>query len=313
MSTSATVRVNAPMRGVVCMLVSVLILTLSDTLTKWLSTGYPAGQLICLRSLAALLLVFAWSASRRRISELRIHNPGAHLVRGLFACAGSFMFVVGIGYMPLANAMSIGFAGPLMVTALAGPLLAEQVGWRRWIAVIVGFGGVLVILRPGAEGFHWAAAVLLIGVCFSTARDIVTRRISATENSSALLATTSACMVVIGLASVVQGWSMPGLRDGAMIALSGLLIGCGHYLQIEAFRQAEAAMVVPFRYTALLWATVFGWLVFGDLPTVATLIGASLVIASGLFILYRERKVGSTRTPSRRPLVKIPGYREDGA
>jgi len=312
MSSSAVARVNAPMRGVICMLASVLILTLSDTLTKWLTTGYPAGQLICLRSLAALLLVFVWSASRRRSIELRVHNPGAHLVRGLFACAGSFMFVVGIGYMPLANAMSIGFAGPLLVTALAGPLLGEHVGWRRWGAVVVGFGGVLVILRPGAEGFHWAAAVLLIGVCFGTARDIVTRRISATENSSALLATTSGCMVVLGLTSVVQGWNMPGLRDSAMIALSGLLIGCGHYLQIEAFRQAEAAMVVPFRYTALLWATLFGWLVFGDLPTAATLIGASLVIASGLFILYRERKVASTRPSPARPLVKIPGYREGG-
>lgn len=310
MSSSAPVRVNAPLRGVTCMLTSVFILTLSDVLTKWLTAGYPAGQLICLRSLAALLLVLAWSAPRRRRAGLRIRNPGAHLVRGVFACAGSFMFVLGIGYVPLANAMSIGFAGPLLITAMAGRMLGEQVGWRRWSAVLVGFGGVLVILRPGAEGFHWAAAVLLVGVCFGSMRDIVTRRISATENSSALLVTTSACMVVFGFISVFQGWTLPGLHDAAMILLSGLLIACGHYLQIEAFRHAEAGTVVPFRYTALLWATLLGWIVFGDLPTFATLIGASLVIVSGMFILYRERQLGGRRSLSDRPLVRIPGYRE---
>lgn len=304
------VRVNEPLRGVICMLASVFILTLSDLLTKWLTAGYPPGQLICLRSLTALILLLAWTAPRRGWSALRVRHPGAHLVRGVFACAGSFMFVIGIGYIPLANAMSIGFAGPLLITAMAGPMLGEQVGWRRWSAVLVGFCGVLVILRPGAEGFHWAAPVLLLGVCFGTARDIVTRRISATENSSSLLATTSACMVVFGFASIFQGWNLPGLRDSIMLIGSGFLIGCGHYLQIEAFRHAEAGTVVPFKYTALLWAILFGWLVFGDVPTVATLMGASLVIASGLFILYRERRVGGSRSLSGRPLVRIPGYRE---
>jgi drug/metabolite transporter (DMT)-like permease len=282
-------------------------------LTKWLTAGYPAGQLICLRSLTALILVLAWSAPRRRWTGLRARNPGAHLVRGVFACAGSFMFVIGISYIPLANAMSIGFAGPLLITAMAGPMLGEQVGWRRWSAVLVGFCGVLVILRPGAEEFHWSATVLLIGVCFGSLRDIVTRRISASESSSSLLVTTSACMTIFGAISVFQGWNLPGLRDAAMLMTSGLLIGCGHYLQIEAFRQAEAGTVVPFRYTALLWASVLGWLVFGDVPTMVTLAGASLVIVSGLFILYRERKLGGSRSSSGRPLVKIPGYREDRA
>ena len=313
MSVPTPARVNAPLRGVTCMLAGVFILTLGDVLTKWLTASYPPGQLICLRSLTALLLVLAWCAPRRRRSSLRIRNPGAHLVRGLFACAGSYMFVMGIGHMPLANAMSIGFAGPLLITACAGRMLGEQVGWRRWSAVLVGFCGVLVILSPGAEGFHWAAPVLLLGVCFGTARDVVTRRISATENSSSMLVTTNACMVGLGFASIVQGWNLPGLADSAMLMGSGLLTASGHYLQIEAFRQAEAGTVVPFKYTALLWATLLGWLVFGDVPTLATLMGAALVIASGLFILYRERQVGSRRTLSGRPLVAIPGYREDRA
>ena len=306
------VRASAPFRGVMCMLVSVFILTLSDVLTKWLTAGYPAGQLICLRSLAALLLILAWSTPRRRWTGLRVRNPGAHLVRGIFACAGSFMFVVSIGHIPLANAMSIGFAGPLLITAMASRMLGEQVGWRRWSAVLVGFLGVLVILRPGAAGLHWAAPVLLVGVCFGSLRDIVTRRISATESSSSLLATTSACMVVFGLLSALQGWNLPGLRDAFLLVLSGLLIGCGHYLQIEAFRHAEAGTVVPFRYTALLWATLFGWLVFGDVPTLATLTGAGVIIISGLFILYRERQLGGRRSASGRALVRIPGYREFG-
>ena len=168
--------------------------------------------------------------------------------------------------------------------------------------------GVLVILRPGAAGFHWAALVLLVGVVFGSLRDIVTRRISATESSSSLLVTTNLCMVLFGLTSIVQGWNMPDFRDGAMLLLSGVLIGCGHYLQIEAFRHAEAGAVVPFRYTALIWASVFGWLIFGDVPATATVMGAVLVIASGLFILYRERKLGGRRPSSQGTLVRIPGY-----
>jgi len=292
------------------MLCSVFILTLSDVLTKWLAAGYPPGQLICLRSLAVLLLILILSTPRRRWTGFRIHNPGAHVVRGVFACAGSFLFVLGIGHVPLANAMSIGFAGPLLITALAVPMLGEQVGWRRWSAVLVGFAGVLVILRPGAEGFHWAALALLCGTVFGSLRDIVTRRISATESSSSLLITTNACMVAFGLLSIMQGWNLPTLRDGALLAASGLLIGSGHYLQIEAFRQAEAGTVVPFRYTALLWATLFGWLVFGDIPGPATFAGAALVIASGLFILYRERRLGPRTRVTRRALVRIPGYKE---
>jgi drug/metabolite transporter (DMT)-like permease len=237
MSVLAPVRVNAPLRGVTCMLASVFILTLSDVLTKWLTAGYPAGQLICLRSLAALLLILAWSAPRRRWGALRVRNPGAHLVRGLFACAGSYMFVMGIGHMPLANAMSIGFAGPLLITACAGPMLGEQVGWRRWSAVLLGFCGVLVILRPGTEGFHWAAPVLLLGVCFGTARDIVTRRISATENSSAMLATTSDRQwIVHSLSRALLGYEPVFVRP-ALSPNSGLRRGARKQGQCHALKR----------------------------------------------------------------------------
>jgi drug/metabolite transporter (DMT)-like permease len=298
----------APLRGVACMLVSVLLLTVSDVLTKLLTAGYPPGQLICLRSLTVLAVVLALSTPRRRWTGLRIRSPGAHLTRGVFACAGSFLFVLAIGHVPLANAMSIGFAGPLLITALAAPMLGEQIGWRRWSAVLVGFAGVLVILRPGAQGFHWAMLALLTGTVFGSLRDIVTRRISATESSSSLLLTTSLCMVGFGLLSLAQGWNMPTAGDAGLMVAAGMLIGSGHYLQIEAYRHAEAGTVVPFRYTALLWAMLLGWLVFGDLPDTAMLGGASLVVASGLFILYRERR--SDRVPGG-PRLPIPGYRWD--
>jgi len=307
--TDEAPRASAPLRGIVCMLASVFILTLSDVLTKWLTAGYPPGQLICLRSLVILALVLAVSAPRRRWTGLRMRSPGAHFTRGVFACAGSFLFVLGIAHVPLANAMSIGFAGPLVITALAGPMLGEKVGWRRWSAVLVGFAGVLVILRPGPEGFHWAALVLLAGTLSGSLRDLVTRRISATESSTSLLLSTNLCMVAFGLLSVVQGWNMPGPRDAAMLVLSGALIGSGHYLQIEAFRHAEAGAVVPFRYTSLLWAMLAGWLVFGDVPAAGMLAGATLVIASGLFIFHRERRLGGGRPGPAGPGVRIPGYR----
>lgn len=310
-ATVGAPRAGAPLRGIVCMLASVFILTLSDVLTKWLTAGYPPGQLICLRSVVILVLVLVVSAPRRRWTGLRMRSPGAHFTRGVFACAGSFLFVLGIKHVPLATAMSIGFAGPLVITALAGPMLGERVGWRRWSAVLVGFVGVLVILRPGAEGFHWAALVLLAGTLAGSLRDIVTRRISATESSTSILLSTNLCMVAFGLLSVVQGWNLPGPGDAALLVLSGVLIGSGHYLQIEAFRNAEAGAVVPFRYTSLLWATLLGWLVFGDVPAPGMLSGAALVIASGLFILHRERRLGGGRPRPSGPGVRIPGYRAD--
>jgi drug/metabolite transporter (DMT)-like permease len=303
-------RPGAPLRGVLSMLASVLLLTLSDALTKLLSTGYPPGQIICMRSLIVIGFVLVLSTPRRRWTGLRIRSPGAHFTRGVFACAGSFLFVLAISHVPLANAMSIGFAGPLLITALAGPMLGEHVGWRRWCAVLVGFLGVLVILRPGAQGFHWAAMLLLAGTWFGALRDIVTRRISATESSSSLLLTTNSCMVGFGLLSLLQGWNMPQPLDAAWLALSGVLIGSGHYLQIEAYRHAEAGTVVPFRYTALLWAMLMGWLVFDDVPDASMLGGASLVVASGLFILHREGRVGGAVQP-RSARLRIPGYRWD--
>ena len=306
--TPGSARPGAPLRGVVCMLLSVLLLTISDALTKLLTTGYPPGQIICMRSIVVIGFVLVLSTPRRRWTGLRIRSPGAHLTRGVFSCAGSFLFVIAIGHVPLANAMSIGFAGPLLITALAAPMLGERIGWRRWCAVLVGFIGVLVILRPGPQGFHWVALLLLAGTWFGSLRDIVTRRISATESSSSLLLTTNLCMVAFGLLSLVQGWNMPGPVDATWLLLSGMLIGIGHYLQIEAFRHAEAGTVVPFRYTALLWAMLMGWLVFGDVPDASMLSGASLVVASGMFILYRERQGAGSRRITGGTLMRIPGY-----
>ena len=304
-------RPGAPLRGVACMLVSVLLLTLSDALAKLLSAGYAPGQIICMRSIIVIGFLLVLFTPRRRWTGLRIRSPGAHLTRGIFACAGSFLFVLAIGHVPLANAMSIGYAGPLLITALAGPMLGERIGWRRWSAVLVGFIGVLVILRPGGLDYHWAALALLAGTWFGSLRDIVTRRISATESSSSLLLTTNLCMVAFGLLSLAQGWNMPGLLDATWLLASGVLIGTGHYLQIEAYRNAEAGTVVPFRYTSLLWAILIGWLVFGDIPDSSMLSGASLVIASGLFILYREKRVGGSSRPAGRARVRIPGYHWD--
>jgi drug/metabolite transporter (DMT)-like permease len=300
---------SVPLRGIICMLVSIVLLTVSDAIAKWLTVGYPPGQIICLRGVFVVLVILAFTAPRRRRTGLRLHNPRAHLVRAIFAAAATFLFVLGLTFMPLADAMAITFAGPLIITALAGPLLGEQVGWRRWSAVLVGFGGVVVMLRPGSGTLEWAALLLLLSTLCGGMRDIVTRRISVTESSTSMLLTTNLLLVAVGLLSIIQGWAMPTLFDAGLILLSGVLIGSGHWLQIEAFRWGQAATVVPFRYTTLLWAMLLGFLIWGDVPDAWMLGGASLVVASGLYILYREQRPG--RPPPRPVSVRIPGHRGD--
>ena len=224
--------------------------------------------------------------------SLRIVNWRVQLARGGCVLGASFLFIVAIRHMPLADITAMLFAAPLILTALAPTLLGEFVGWRRWTAVVVGFGGVLLMIRPSGEALLWPSLLTLAAMVFLALRDIATRRLSRTDSANAIMACTTACVALGGLTTALFGWRMPDLAGLGLLMATGILQGIGHYFLVSAFIHGEAVVVAPFRYFTLIWATLYGFLMFGDIPGWRTAAGAAVVIGSGLYIFYREARRG---------------------
>ena len=284
--------------AIACMIGAVAFLTASDALIKSMSTSYSVGQLLFIRSLFVWPWIVLFALRQGGLGTLRLKSTKGHVVRGILVIASTFLFVTGLQYLPLANAIAAIFMGPLFITAMAPLVLGERVGWRRWAAVSVGFLGVLVMVRPGTDAFQWALLFPITGAMCGGLRDLITRRISQAENTLAMLAMTTIAIMVAGVVSIPFGWGTFDIADLPKFALSGTLVTAGHYLMIDAFRRGEAGLVAPFKYTSLLWAIVIGFVAFGELPDSYTLAGAAIIIVAGLYVFYREtqlRKAASAR------------------
>jgi drug/metabolite transporter (DMT)-like permease len=284
-------RANAPGRAIAFMLFGTAILTVNDSILKWLSAAYPTGQIMCLRGLFVILpvAILVWRSGG--LAVLRVQNFRRHALRAACVVAGAFFFITGLRYMPLADAIAITFAGPLFLTALAQPFLGEAVGWRRWTAVLIGFVGVLMMVRPTGGAVQWVALLPLAGSLFGAFRDLITRKISTDESSIALLCTSTAGVVLAGFCTLPFGWKPVPAVDLGLLMASGILVGSAHFLLIECFRLAEAALVAPFKYSNMVWAILFGFVVWGDVPDPWTFTGAAIVVASGIYILHREAQL----------------------
>ena len=277
-------------KGIACMVAGGVLLTLSDAIMKWLTGTYPVGQIIFLRGVFVSIPVGLLVQRFGGLSVLRVHNVRGQAARAGLTVVSAFLFFTGLSYLPLADTIAINFVGPLFITVLATPVLGERVGLRRWVAVSIGFAGVVLMLRPGAESIRWAALLPLGSALAGAGRDIITRRISVSESSTAMLTYTTLTVALAGLCTYPLGWVSFRAADVALLAVGGFVQGSAQYLMIEAFRSAEAAMVAPLKYLSLVWAVVIGFLVWGDLPDTWVAAGSVLVIGSGLFIWYRERR-----------------------
>lgn len=286
-------------RAILAMLAGAFLLTLNDGLIKSLAATYPAGEVMFVRGLFVLPWVFVLARRDGGLRLLRVNNIKAQGVRGLCVIASSFLFINGLVFLPLADAIAAAFTGPLFITAMAPLVLGEPVGWRRWLAVLAGFAGVLVMLRPGGGTLQWAILLPLGAALCGGTRDLITRRIAQTESSVALLLVTTASAMFAGLATSLLGWPDFQVEDLPTFALSGFLVAGAHYLMIEAFRHGEAALVAPFKYSSMVWAVLFGFLLFGELPDIWTLAGSAIVIFAGLYILRRETQL------RRRPVTAV--------
>jgi drug/metabolite transporter (DMT)-like permease len=278
----------APFKGIAYMVLSVFFMNLNNALLKWLAADYPAGQIIFMRSVVMLLIVMAIAASTGGLGNLKPNNLMAHGSRGFLQLLNGLFFVLALTYLPLAETVALTFASPLFLTALAIPFLGEQVGWRRWAAVFVGFVGIIIITRPTGGALQLAILFPLAAAFSGAIRDIVTRKLTAHESSLSILFTSSLIATVGTVPTAPLGWI-----DLGLVSLTGLCVAAGHFCMIDTFRYAEAKVVAPFRYTGIFWATILGFLIWDHLPDGYTMLGVSIVIASGLYILRRQHQLGA--------------------
>ena len=272
------------------MAMSLFVFTLSDAISKWLTQGYPIGEIIFVRCffMYAPIAIMMWRRGER--PSFKVRSWEWHIVRaGLFA-ASSFLIVASVKLLPLAEAVALLHAAPLMITALAYPLLGERVGWRRWASVAVGFAGVLIMTRPAGETFQIAVLAPIAAAAAIAIRDVVTRRMSRHESTNVILTWSIAGLLIVSGATLPFAWETPTAVDFFLMAASGVLLGAAHYLMIEAYRLAEVALVSPFKYTSIVWGAILGYLIWGDLPDAWVIAGAALVVGSGLFVMYRETR-----------------------
>ena len=297
---------DQPGRGIVFMLAAVACFVVMDALIKWLSATYPTLQVVFFRSLFALVPIAVLIAQQGGIARLRTGRPGLHALRCIVGFGSMLCFFHAFRVMPLADVIAIGFAAPLFVTALSVPLLKEKVGVRRWSAVVVGFVGVLIMVRPGADIFEVGAGIALLGTVLYSLAMILMRDLGRTDSTAAItFYFTMSGTIVAGLAMPFT-WVQPAGFDWALLILVGLIGGVAQLLMTQAFRLTPVAVIAPFDYTAMLWGTALGYMVWGEVPDALLWVGAAIVAASGLYIVYRETRLRlprpniGTRTTGRR-------------
>lgn len=279
------------------MLLAVAAFSLMDAGLKALSPHYPALQVAALRAWASLPVIVLWVAcSRGGFGQLLAVRWSLHLLRGALGIVMLAGFAYAIRTLPLSEAYAIFFVAPLLIAALAAPLLGEQVGAHRWAAILIGLAGVLVVLRPGGEQWlSWAGlASLLAALCYALSA-IAARVLGRTDSSISMVFWLMA-MVAVG-SSVLNGsdWIMVRAEHGWIllgIALTGAL---GQYAVTEAFTRGQASLIAPLEYTALAWGCGLDWLIWSTLPDVWVWPGAGIIIASGLYLLWSERRAGAAR------------------
>lgn len=277
--------------GAFLMIGSMAAFTINDALIKATGGALPLFQLLAIRGVLSSVLIWALA---RHLGALKFDLPRRDWtligLRSLSEIGAAYFFLTALLNMPLANATAILQVLPLTVTAGAALFFGERVGWRRMLAITAGFTGMLLIVRPGPEGFNTYALYALAAVAFVTVRDLTTRRMSpAVPSMLVTLAAALAVLVFSALASLRVDWVALDGRLAALLLGSSLFIVGGYVLSVAVMRVGDVSFVAPFRYTGLLWALILGWLVFGDWPDALTLAGAAIVVMSGLFTFYRER------------------------
>jgi drug/metabolite transporter (DMT)-like permease len=292
-------QMRARLTGIGLMCAAVLSLACLDVTAKYLNGYMDTLQVVWARYLGAFLIGCLLVNPLLKPELLRTARPWLQLGRSALLLFSTVLNIYALRYLQLDETLSILFATPLLVAALSIPILGESIGPRRWAAIIVGFLGIMIITRPGFGNMHPAALLTVLGTVCYAVYSISTRILSATDSSGTTLFYSSLFGAVVMTAILPFVWSWPvGPLQIAVMVIMGTCGALGHYLLILAHRLAPASILAPFIYTQIVWMVLSGYLVFGDLPTHWTLIGGAVVIASGLYLLYRERKMRGEAGPA---------------
>lgn len=306
-STVALGRVDAPVKGVLCVVAGICVFSIQDVIIKSISGGYPVHQIVFVRSLVALVPLLLIAHVDGGLAGLRTRRPWAHMLRGGAMLASYTTYYLAIAALPLAFAVALFFVAPLMITALSHLLLGEKAHLRRWIAVAVGFAGVVIMTRPGGGAIEPAAVLAVSAALFYAVSAILTRRLGATESGTSLAFSATLVYVVangllglwIGNGALAQeghpslefllrAWMWPSWQDFGLMAVCGLIAAFGFYFLSQAYRLAPATSVAPFEYVGLPLAALWGYLFWSEVPAGTTVLGVVLIVGSGLYVLHRE-------------------------
>ena len=275
-------------QGIAWVLVAILLLSMMDVLLKWMANRYPVLEIVFIRNIVGMLPLSIFLLREKGWRVLITNRLPAHFGRSILSLIAMACFTSSLGQMKLADATAVLFSAPLFMTALSGPLLTERVGMHRWLAVVIGFGGVLIVLRPGKGVFEMGALLCVTAAVFYALTTIAIRSLSKTESTAAIVCYNQIGIGLFTAFFMPAQWITPTLTDIALFFVLGLLGGAGQIALTQACRLAPLSLLAPLDYTGMLWAVLFGYLVWGELPDTFVIFGVVLVALSALYLLHRE-------------------------
>lgn len=298
MSAPHPMSAQSPSRGILAMLLGTAFLISGDAVSKYLTGHQPIGQLIFVRQIASLgfILAFVWATTG--LGVLRMVNVSGQIIRAILFVVTTTLVVVSLRHLPIATVTAIGFTSPIWVAALAGPWLGEKVTMRRWLAIVGGFIGVLLIIQPGSASFTWLLMLPAALAVISAFRDVLTRSLSRTDTAIGILFWSS--LMVIAASAVTLPWDRAPITtsDGGWYLLGGLFSALAHFLMITGYRLADAALIASFRYSGQIWAIIFGAVIWQHIPDTLSLVGSLVIICSGIAMIERSSQPSAADKPA---------------
>ncbi|MFV2032062.1 MAG: DMT family transporter [Gammaproteobacteria bacterium] len=310
-------------QGILCLIGAIAFLTVSDSIIKWLSPVYALHEIMLFRSLFAMLMVLIFVQLEGGLITLKTRRPVMHLLRGSLLVLANVFFFLGLARMPFAEAIALFFAAPLFICMLSQPVLGEKVGPRRWSVILLGLLGVLIMLRPGSEVFKLASLLPIAAAFCYAGMQMMTRKLGMQEKAGAMTFYIQLAFILISGAIglgigdgdfnnfdnptfefLLRAWVWPNAADLRLLALCGLMVSFGGYLLSQAYRLGQASIVAPFEYTAMPFALVVGYYLWGDWPDWISFAGSGLIIFSGLLIVYLENRA----KVSKRAVITVTDY-----
>ncbi|KAA5603667.1 DMT family transporter [Blastochloris sulfoviridis] len=281
----------AALAGIGMMLLGVMMFSLNDAMGKWLVATYTVGQVVLIRSAASLAMLTPLLMREGMARVLRPEQPWLQAGRVAAATTEVGLFYWVLSYLPLADTMTFLMASPIFVVVISAVVLRERVGGRRWLLVAIGFAGVLIALRPSADSVSLPALGALVGALMFALTNVASRMLRASSDVT-LVFWQAAGALALGAALVPFGWVQPSMRDFVLLGLLGLVSSVAHMCVTRSLKLAPASLVAPYQYTFIAWAVLWGWLMFGEVPDVQTLVGATVIVATGLVLLWSEARPG---------------------